>query len=147
MVTAKKSPEPPVKLAQSNSVAKTGSTPAVKKPALKAKPKQPLSPTGGTRKPSTAPRAKPVVNTTHADKQAKKPKLVRDSFTIPKTEYAVLSELKHRLNILSKPAKKSELLRAGIKLLVSLNDSELVTALAAVPTVKTGRPNKSTSVG
>lgn len=70
----------------------------------------------------------------------KKPKLVRDSFTIPKAEYEVLAELKQRADKLTRPAKKSELLRAGIKILATLSDAALLTALAQVPTIKTGRP-------
>jgi hypothetical protein len=70
----------------------------------------------------------------------KKPKLVRDSFTIPKAEYVVVEELKQRADKLSRPAKKSELLRAGIKILASLSDAALLSALAQVPTIKTGRP-------
>ena len=78
-----------------------------------------------------------------ADKaDAPKNKLVRDSFTIPKAEYAVLNELKQRATRLTQPAKKSEILRAGIELLKGLSDSAFLAALAAVPNLKTGRPPK-----
>lgn len=72
--------------------------------------------------------------------KSKKPKLVRDSFTIPKAEYVVLDELKQRAAKLTRPAKKSELLRAGIKILLALSDAAFLTALEQVPTIKTGRP-------
>ena len=36
--------------------------------------------------------------------------------------------------------KKSELLRAGVKLLAGLNDAALQRALKNVPAIKTGRP-------
>jgi hypothetical protein len=72
--------------------------------------------------------------------KVKKPKLVRDSFTIPKDEYAVIESLKQRASTLAHPVKKSELLRAGLKLLATLPDSSLRTALQAVPSIKTGRP-------
>jgi len=72
----------------------------------------------------------------------KKPKLVRDSFTIPKSEYGVLAALKERAVKLSNPAKKSELLRAGVKALSAMSDVAFVAALKAVPTIKTGRPAK-----
>lgn len=77
-----------------------------------------------------------------ADKhsKAKKPKLVRDSFTIPKTEYAVLDELKDRATQLALPVKKSELLRAGIKALAAMSDAAFVATLGTVPAIKTGRP-------
>src|SRR5665647_2166630 len=54
--------------------------------------------------------------------KVKKPKLVRDSFTIPKTEYAVLDDLKQRAGKLASAVKKSELLRAGIKALAAMSD-------------------------
>ena len=73
----------------------------------------------------------------------KKAKLVRDSFTIPKTEYLVLEELKQRGARLSSPVKKSELLRAGIKALAAMTDAALLDALRAVPAIKTGRPGKA----
>jgi hypothetical protein len=72
----------------------------------------------------------------------KKPKLVRDSFTIPKAEYGVLDELKLRAVKLTQPAKKSELLRAGIKALAGMSDEAFLEALKAVPAIKTGRPQK-----
>lgn len=72
--------------------------------------------------------------------KTKKPKLVRDSFTIPKAEYVVLDELKQRAAMLTRPVKKSELLRAGIKRLAALPDAAFLSALEQVPTIKTGRP-------
>ncbi len=75
--------------------------------------------------------------------KARKPKLVRDSFTIPKTEYAVIDDLKARSARLGQPAKKSEVLRAGIKLLSGLTDAALLAALGQVPALKTGRPGKA----
>lgn len=75
--------------------------------------------------------------------KSKKPKLVRDSFTIPKAEYVVLEDLKQRAAGMSAPAKKSELLRAGIKALAAMADAALRDALRAVPAIKTGRPGKA----
>jgi len=74
--------------------------------------------------------------------KAKKVKLVRDSFAMPKLEYLVLEELKLRSGKLGNSIKKSELIRAGIKALASLSDSSFLAALKAVPTIKTGRPAK-----
>lgn len=70
----------------------------------------------------------------------KKPKLVRDSFTIPKAEYAVIDEMKARAITLGQSVKKSELLRAGLQLLKNLDDHTFKAAISAVPTLKTGRP-------
>lgn len=81
----------------------------------------------------------------------KKPKLVRDSFTIPKNEYLALDSLKIRALQLGVATKKSELLRAGLMALAALGDGDYKAALAAVPTLKTGRPsskeNKPTEAG
>jgi hypothetical protein len=74
---------------------------------------------------------------------AAKPKLVRDSFTIPKPEYAVLESLKLRAATLARPSKKSEVLRAGIVVLNAMNDKAFVAALNAVTSLKTGRPKGS----
>jgi hypothetical protein len=70
----------------------------------------------------------------------KKPKLVRDSFTIPKAEFAAIDLLKSRAIALGSSVKKSELLRAGLMVLQGLSDAAYKAALSAVPTLKTGRP-------
>ena len=70
----------------------------------------------------------------------RKPKLVRDSFTIPKAEYAVIEALKLRAAKLGRPAKKSEVLRAGVQALAGMGDAAFLDAVGAVPVVKTGRP-------
>jgi hypothetical protein len=79
--------------------------------------------------PAPAPEAKPT-----------KRKLVRDSFTIPADEYETIALLKQRAVALGRAAKKSEVLRAGLKVLSQMADKALHAALAAVPEVKTGRP-------
>ena len=87
--------------------------------------------------------AKPVaMPKTEKPAKVKKPKLVRDSFTIPKAEYTVLDDLKQRAGKLAHAVKKSELLRAGIKALAAMPDGAFLAALKAVPAIKTGRPNK-----
>jgi hypothetical protein len=85
-------------------------------------------------------KAPAVVNKSVKLEKVKKPKLIRDSFTIPKIEYVVLDALKERAGKLARSAKKSELLRAGIKALAAMPDAAFLAALAAVPTIKTGRP-------
>jgi hypothetical protein len=72
----------------------------------------------------------------------KKPKLVRDSFTIPKLEYLKLEELKHRSVKLGTSIKKSELIRAGILALASMSDANFLKVTKAIPAIKTGRPAK-----
>lgn len=136
-------------MATSQSTAATppqsASTPA--QPARKAvrKPAAPRK-TSAAPKASAAPKPAPVKVTAAApekEHKAKKPKLVRDSFTIPKDEYAAIDALKLRAAALSHPAKKSELLRAGLKALANMSDSALQAALKAVPTIKTGRPKSN----
>ena len=74
------------------------------------------------------------------DTKAKKPKLVRDSFTIPKNEYEAIASLKERALKQGLSIKKSELLRAGLMTLAFMPDAAFAKALADVPTLKTGRP-------
>jgi hypothetical protein len=87
----------------------------------------------------------PIVRKSSAVKTAKdkKPKLVRDSFTFPKAEYEVLEAMKQRATKLKVTVKKTELLRAGIKSLAALGDAAFLSAIAAVPSLKTGRPAKA----
>nr|WP_284413612.1 hypothetical protein [Acidovorax sp. SUPP3334] len=89
--------------------------------------------------------AKPAATVPTRDAKAKKPKLVRDSFTIPKDEYAAIEALKLRSGQLGTTAKKSELLRAGLKLLSALDNDALAKALQDVPSIKTGRPKAQES--
>ncbi len=125
----------PVKVAKPVAAAKPKSTPpaATTPKVVKAE----GSKVNPVKKPAVTPKPSPA-----KDVKAKKPKLVRDSFTIPKDEYAVIDALKERAVRLSRPVKKSELLRAGLKLLAGLSDTALFTALESVPSIKTGRPTK-----
>lgn len=83
---------------------------------------------------------------THARKPAppERAKLVRDGFTMPESDYALLKELKLRLYEVKREAKKSELLRAGLQALALLDAPSLAAALDRLEPVKTGRPRKST---
>lgn len=118
------------KTAASKATAKPVAAKPAAAPAKKAAPK--------TAAPKANAKAAPKVAA--KEEKAKKPKLVRDSFTIPKAEYLVLDTLKERALKLSREVKKSELLRAGIKALAALSDAALLAALTAVPAIKTGRP-------
>ena len=116
----------------------TPKAPAANKPAAKAPATKRTASKAIVAKPAAA---KPVASKpTKVEAKSKKPKLVRDSFTIPKDEYAVIEALKQRANALAQPVKKSELLRAGLKMLAGLSDAALRSALQAVPSIKTGRP-------
>ncbi|MES2180953.1 MAG: hypothetical protein V4493_02510 [Pseudomonadota bacterium] len=87
---------------------------------------------------------KPVKAKVEKTEKEKTPKLKmeRDSFTMPKVEYAQFYVLKERLAKLGQPVKKSELLRAGIMQLTAMTDAALKAVMSKVPTIKTGRPKK-----
>jgi hypothetical protein len=121
----------------------TRSVAAPAKAAQKARRTKPPAVNGAPPKPAAKPGlskpAAPVEATAHTKA---KNKLVRDSFTIPKDEYAVLEALKSRALGLGQHVRKSELLRAGIQALGAMSDAALLKAVGAVPTLKTGRPRK-----
>lgn len=73
---------------------------------------------------------------------AKRIKLVRDSFTMPREDFERIARLKSRAIDLKRPAKKSELLRAGLQALERLDNAGLHAALDALQPIKTGRPKK-----
>jgi len=127
-------PAVPAKRAPSKAARAPAKSPA--KSPLKTVAKTPV-------KAKLSPQAKTAVKTAVKPvkvEKAKKPKMIRDSFTIPKTEYVVIDALKERAGKLSRAAKKSELLRAGVKALAAMSDAAFLAALSAVPTIKTGRP-------
>jgi hypothetical protein len=79
-----------------------------------------------------------VVKASHA-----KAKLVRDSFTMPQADFDLIASLKERALAFKRPAKKSELLRAGLQALAGLNDAALHAALDALVPLKAGRPKRA----
>lgn len=142
--TSVKTPPRTATKAVTKPITKPTTKPTTKAPATAAKPEMTLKNLDVKVK-AEAPKAisKPAVKTLiEKPIKAKKVKLVRDSFTIPKPEYLMLDNLKLRAADLKHPVKKSELLRAGIKALAAMTDSNLLTALKAVPMLKTGRPSK-----
>jgi len=115
--------------------------PAVKKTVVKKAAAQPVRKTATKKAPVKVATPQPVKAVKPA--KVKKPKLVRDSFTIPKDEYVVIDSLKVRAGKLGQAVKKSELLRAGVKALAAMSDIQFKAALSNVPTIKTGRPKNS----
>jgi hypothetical protein len=110
--------------------------------AKTAKPVKPKTPRVKAAKPVEA---KPASVTTaeQKSKRVKKEKVVRDSFTMPKSDYEKLAALKQKCLDSGVAVKKSELLRAGLLLLEGVPIARLLDAISAVETVKTGRPAKS----
>lgn len=114
--------------------------------AVKQAPAPKAAATKAVKKPPVAAKEK-VADTPKAEKAAKvakvkKPKLVRDSFTIPETDYALFATLKQRALAAGVEVKKSEILRAAVVVLANLTDAELVKAIGLVERIKTGRPKK-----
>jgi hypothetical protein len=73
----------------------------------------------------------------------KRDKVVRDSFTMPKSDYRKIAELKERCLEAGLHIKKSEILRAGLLALVAKQPKQLVAAVKKLEAVKTGRPPKA----
>jgi hypothetical protein len=108
-------------------------------------PKPPKAAKAGTPSPAkTTPRSavKNAKDVTAKDKAATPPKakLVRDSFTMPGADFALIAQLKERGLGLRRHIKKSELLRAGLHALAGLDDAALTAALDSLAPLKPGRP-------
>jgi hypothetical protein len=71
-----------------------------------------------------------------------KTKVLRDRFRIPENELAVIDALKERAARAGHPAKKSEVLRAGVQVLAAMGDLAFMAALGAVPPLKATRQPK-----
>jgi hypothetical protein len=69
-------------------------------------------------------------------------KLVRDSFAMPKADFALIAALKSRALAVRHEAKKSDLLRAGLHALLALDDEALLATLEKLEPVKAGRPKQ-----
>ena len=69
-------------------------------------------------------------------------RLVRDSFTMPEPDFALIAALKARAMAAKRETKKSELLRAGLHALMALDGASLVGALGRLQPLKVGRPKK-----
>jgi hypothetical protein len=109
------------------------------KPAAPAKPSVPAKPQEATKAAKAAKPTKPA----KPAKPAKPDPLVRDSFTMPAADFALIATLKGRALSVQQVAKKSELLRAGLQALAALDAPALVAALQRLEPVKVGRPKKS----
>jgi hypothetical protein len=106
-----------------------------------------VTPAGKSTEIKTPAATKGKASTKADTKKIKKTKLVRDSFTIPRDEYLALQTLKERAIRLAKAAKKGELLRAGLLALTKMTDSVFLSTLAAIPSLKTGRPKSAKKSG
>jgi hypothetical protein len=128
-----KSPSKPAAPAKASRAAKPATRPAAK---TKAKTKAKAAPAGRAATAKAAAPKAPVAA------KADRVKLVRDSFTMPKSDVDLIAGLKQRCLELGHEAKKSELLRAGLHALAALQASALLAAVSSVPRLKTGRPGQ-----
>ena len=71
-------------------------------------------------------------------------KVIRDSFSLPSDDYALLRALRDRGLKSGVHINKSELVRAGLQVLQALADSEFLSAIQRVQKLKTGRPTEKT---
>jgi hypothetical protein len=135
--------KPAKKAAAKKAVAKQASAEAATKSATAKKKAAPKPSAKPAAKPSAKPattKAAPAVTTDAKTKRVKKEKVVRDSFTMPKSDYAKLASLKQKCQANGLRVRKSELLRAALTMLDAASDKALVGAIEALETVKTGRP-------
>ena len=72
-----------------------------------------------------------------------KVKLVRDSFSMPKNDYAIIGELKELCLKSGMQVKKSELLRVGLHALAKLSTTQLKAALSGLEKIEPGKLKKS----
>ena len=92
--------------------------------------------------PASVAAVKETVKSEKAAKLAKKPKVVRDSFTMPQSEYQKIGQIKALCLKSGLQVKKSEVLRAGVMALCAMSEAQLNKAMSALDKIKTGRPNK-----
>lgn len=111
-------------------------------PKVSKAPKLPKASKGKTAATGSSPAPKAAKTPATASAKPERVKLVRDSFTMPKSDVELLAALKQRCLKLGHEAKKSELLRAGLHALAALQDEALVAVASSVPRLKTGRPGQ-----
>lgn len=151
---AQTSASPKLKNPKAATPSKTAASPKASKPAPsaskttkpQAKPAKPVTQPAvkASVKPvSSTAKAEPAKSTPAKPVKEKKVKVVRDSFTLPKTEFLQITDMKKRAMALGIEVKKSELIRAGLQAISSMADAAFKKALGNVPTIKTGRPSKA----
>lgn len=134
-------PAPKAALKEPVATAKATRTKIVKAPAVKpATPALKKLPATATLKPASKNSAAKTEK--KVEPKLKKIKQVRDSFTMPETEYEVLGQVKKACLKAGFEIKKSDLLRIGVSLIKNLETGKLKTLLAGLTPLKVGRPKK-----
>ena len=79
---------------------------------------------------------------TPSEKKDKAPKIIRDSFSTRASAHHQFKSLRVELGKAGRPASKSEVLRAGLRLLAERSVTEQVAVLDALPVVVEGKRSK-----
>ncbi len=135
---------------------KTAAKPAVKaatKPAVKSASKVAAkAPAKVTVKPAVKPAAKVASKATPAAKangaatqapKVRKPKVVQASFNLHEDEHTVLKDLKQACKLAATDVKKSELVRAALTLLKSLDVTAIKALVERLPSLKAAPKSKA----
>ena len=112
---------------------------AARKPALK-KPVAKKPAAANPQAPAKAEKAVKQVKLPKPPKPAKEPKVVRDSFTMPQSDFDIIDRIKLRAIEWKQPVKKSEVLRAALHALEALTDAKVRALLTGLAPIKKGRP-------
>ena len=113
--------------------AAAGKAPVKKPPATAKAPAKPPVRSAPARAPKPPPKK---------SKKDRKDKIVRDSFTMPQSEYRKIAEIKEACLKAGLRVKKSEVLRAGLKVLGAQSAAEWKQSLSGLAKIRTGRPKK-----
>lgn len=114
----------------------TASKPAVPPQVKTAQVAKPAKPVKAAKPTKVAKPPKPL----KADKPAKADKVVRDSFTMPQSDFDIIDRIKLRAIEWKQHVKKSEVLRAGLQALEALSDAKVRALLTGLAPIKKGRP-------
>lgn len=69
--------------------------------------------------------------------------VIRDSFTFPRADYALIEGIRQRCLTGGRAVTKSEVLRAGLQALHKMPATTLQQAIKGLAAVKTGRPKRA----
>lgn len=81
-----------------------------------------------------------ILESKEKSKEIDKLKMIRDSFTLPENDYALIDKIKFDCMKAGISANKSEIIRAGLHALSSMNQNELKESMSLVNRIKPGRP-------
>lgn len=138
----------PVK-AQAEAAKPRRAKPAARKPVARAEPVEPArpeaTPPGEAIQPARAMAPNAVKDDAKADKKdkEKKEKVVRDSFSLPRSEHAAIKQMRTEIARAGRIASKSEILRAALKALADQGPAKALDLIEALPVVPKGKAKKA----